>query len=727
MKRNIIISVLAGLLAMPVLAQQKIYDPVLDPEVRVIPLEKQEVWENTSYMWYPGQLAAYRQQWLREQSQSRCMDVGYVGKFNPMQEVTWFKTNVNVKEVTTLTFASAGAENVEVTDNGKPFSGELSKGKHELVFKVNTKNQLPALIVNHHGNASWKASLDGKNWMPVETDARYNQPGVSPNNRINELAVINPKNIIPIKNYGVGQSINGISLGKNGAVIYDFWYDEVGTIVIDASSTGKLHFTVGESVEEVMNEVTKKFEQRPIEDVQLTGERQTISLPERALRYVKVSATEPMTIYGVKFEAKMWPVKEMLMTFESSDQGLNDLFNAGVATLHTSMHDFNLDGIKRDFLPWSMDAVASMLGMNLLMGDRQVARNNISIALMPPSPQQSDWGIVDYPLHALIALKQDYLRYGDLTTFEMFRDRIFQQMDFYIQVQDENGFIHASKPSSGFIPGWSRDNGPDDYGVACYPQIMLYENFRIAAYFCRLLKDNARAKEYTRRADQLEKNILNHFWDTEQKAFVNGYREDGSLDKRISHHAQYWAVLADIYPERLYDYLYETVIPSIPRYKDNISYEKGYEALAYIKAGRTKEFLQLLDEVWGDWLRQGYSRFPENFMVNEDVTKQLMFYGRSFGLSLCHGANGAPPVVLAAYGIFGFSQNDQKPNEYILSPNLLNLDWAKGRIPVKEGFIHISLTKNGTSEIEIPVGCQLTINYGGKTQVFKKAGKHRLT
>ena len=229
MKRNIIISVLAGLLAMPVLAQQKIYDPVLDPEVRVMPLEKQEVWENTSYMWYPGQLAAYRQQWLREQSQSRCMDVGYVGKFNPMQEVTWFKTNVNVKEVTTLTFASAGAENVEVTDNGKPFSGELSKGKHELVFKVNTKNQLPALIVNHHGNASWKASLDGKNWMPVETDARYNQPGVSPNNRINELAVINPKNIIPIKNYGVGQSINGISLGKNGAVIYDFWYDEVST------------------------------------------------------------------------------------------------------------------------------------------------------------------------------------------------------------------------------------------------------------------------------------------------------------------------------------------------------------------------------------------------------------------------------------------------------------------------------------------------------------------
>ena len=714
------------------MSAQKIYDPMLDPDVKVIPLEKQEVWQGSAYMWYPGQLAAYRQQWLREQSQARCMDVGYVGKFNPMQEVTWFKMTVNVNQATTLAFASAGSESVEISDNGKPYSGELSNGKHEFVFKVATKNQLPALMIKDSGKYSIQnvqCSINNKDWLPVETDARYNQPSVSPNSRINEVLVIKPKGVIPVKNlkgaeYNWMTSSVGLQLGRHGAVIYDFSYDEVGTVVVEASGSDKLHFTVGESVEEVMNEDTKRFEQRPIEDVELTGKHQTITLPERALRYLKIAATDPATIHAVRFEAMMWPVQEMLMTFESSDQTLNDLFNAGVATLHTSMHDFNLDGIKRDFLPWSMDAIASMLGMNLLMGDRQVGRNDISIALMPPTPKESDWGIVDYPLHALIGLKQDYLRYGDLSTYMMYKDRIDQQMDFYMSVQDEYGFIHASKPSSGFIPGWSRDNGPDDYGVACYPQIMLYQNFRIAAYFCRLIKENAKAKIYTEKANQLEKNIVEKFWSTKDKAFMNGYREDGTLDERISHHAQYWAVLAGLYPERLYDYLYETVIPSIPRYKDNISYEKGYEALAYIKAGRTKEFLQLLDEVWGDWLRQGYTRFPENFMVNSDVTQQLMFYGRPYGLSLCHGANGAPPVVLAAYGIFGFSQNDVKPNEYTLTPDLLHLDWAKGRIPVKEGFIYISLKKNGECEVEIPDGCLLTVNFEGKTQVLKKAGKY---
>ena len=448
------------------LAQQKIYDPMLDPNVKMQAIGQQEVWDGSAYMWYPGQLAAYRQQSLREQSKGRCVNVGYPGNFNPMQQVTWFKTTVQVQEPTTIELAAAGAESVEVTDNGVSVNHQLSlsgaasakdagidlaesrenrtksivnsqfsikNGKHELVFKVATNNQLPALMVKRNGSYSIsqvQSSINNVTWMPVESDSRYNQPAISPNHRLDKELTIHPKSIIPIKN------AKDNHLGRYGSVVYDFWYDEVGSVTLEATGTGKLHFTVGESMEEVLNEDTSKFEQFPIENVQLTGNRQTITLPERGLRYVKVTASEPTTIHQVLFHAVMWPVDEMLMTFESSDEALNDLFNAGVATLHTSMHEFNLDGIKRDFLPWSMDAVASMLGMNFIMADRQVARNNISIALMPPSPKQSDWGIVDYPLHALIGLKQDYLRFGDLTSIELYKDRIFQQLDLYVQAQD---------------------------------------------------------------------------------------------------------------------------------------------------------------------------------------------------------------------------------------------------------------------------------------------------
>ena len=172
-------------------------------------------------------------------------------------------------------------------------------------------------------------------------------------------------------------------------------------------------------------------------------------------------------------------------------------------------------------------------------------------------------------------------------------------------------------------------------------------------------------------------------------------------------------MLTGLYPEENYPYLFDKVIPSIPFYKENISYEKGYECLAYIKAGRIKEMFALLDDVWGDWLRQGNTRFPENFSLNSPLEKQLTFYERPFGLSLCHGANGVPPIIAILHGIYGFSQSDQQISEYTLRPDLLELNWAKGRISVKEGYINLNLTKQGNCSIEIPDNCIVRL-YPGK-------------
>ena len=72
----------------------------------------------------------------------------------------------------------------------------------------------------------------------------------------------------------------------------------------------------------------------------------------------------------------------------------------------------------------------------------------------------------------------------------------------------------------------------------------------------------------------------------------------------------------------------------------------------------------LLNDVWGDWLQQGHTRFPENFSLDATVSQQLMFYDRPFGLSLCHGANGVPPIIVALYGIIGFSQDSEGESVY---------------------------------------------------------------
>ena len=275
------------------------------------------------------------------------------------------------------------------------------------------------------------------------------------------------------------------------------------------------------------------------------------------------------------------------------------------------------------------------------------------------------------------------------------------------------------------LPIWSVKNGPAARGIASYPQIMLYLNYKIAADFSERWKDKKRAKAFRKQAEKLKENIFLHFWDEERGAFVNGTDNKGNPDRRISHHAQYWAVLAGIFPENRLENLFTQVLPGLPYYDEDISYEKGYEMLAYARSGYVKEMWDYLYRVFGDWMNQGHTRFAENFSPKASRGNQLKFYGRDYGLSLCHGANGVPVVVGILNGFLGFSLSGENPNEYMFRPQLLHLKWADARIPVKEGFISIRVRKEGDSEIEIPSGCTVKMVSAGKTKKWNESGMYK--
>lgn len=708
--------------------QSPAFDPLLDPKCKVLDPVKIEIW-NSSYMWYPGQLSAHMQKLHKQKSAERCTYVGYPGRFNKDVYRSFFRKKVKLQRETFVEWS--GPESIVCSVNGQSLDGNireyvLKPGTYTLVFNVSSADSLPCLLVKGDGISElkgWQVSLDGKAWNDPETDGRYNKPSVRPDMEQEIVTRILPDHYICLRN--VSERNGKLELGKNARLVVDFRHLEVGNVRLNVTGTGSLSFYVGESPEEVLNNNLKDFEQRPIPSFSLTGGKQEIVLPEQALRYLRIESEQPCSITSVCFDAKVWPV-EFQMQFECSDPKVNDLWNAGTATLHTSLHNFYLDGVKRDYLPWSMDAIVSSLAGDYLFGDQQVSRNGLSISLMPPNPVTSDLGIVDYPLHALIGFKQNYMRYGDIRTSLLFKDRIIQMLALYDSIQDKNGFISDQYATSGFIPGWATKMGPSGQGIPAYGQIMLYQNYMIGAYFARLWKENSLTGKYAKKAEVLRQNIMKHFWDVDQKAFINGYTKKGEKDTRISHHAQYWAILADLYPQEYYDYLFDEVIPNIPYYKEDVSYEKGYEFLAYIKAGRIKDMFSLLDMVWGDWLRQGNTRFPENFSPNVPLKQQLVFYSRPFGLSLCHGGNGVPPVVAVLHGILGFSQSDKNLMEYRLKPELLDLEWAKGRIPLKEGYINIHINKAGTSYIEIPENCIISLDLKGNDRplVFKKAGRY---
>ena len=711
-------------------AQTKEFDPSLDPNVTIVSRQSQEEW-NSRYMWYPGQLAAFYQQQCARISKERCVNVGYPGKFFAKNNHAWFRKEVRLKKESSLCWE--GPSDIILYINGvkQSVSGKqviLPVGRSSLLFEVTTDDSLPCIILKGAGLENpdeWQVSMDKEHWTIPESAVMYNKPGVLPDAPQDMTARIKPSQILPMRNAEM-QGKDGISIGKNGYVLIDFFHLEIGTLTFQAKGKGTITVRVGETPEEALERDDKKLEQYPLAPVTLSEEGGTITLPERALRYVSLECDKGAEITSLRFDASLWPVEHQ-MQFETDDDYVNNLFKMSSATLHTSMHRFYLDGVKRDFLPWSMDALVSTLAGDYLFGDQQVSKNGISIALMPLDPQKSDIGIPDYPLHALFGLKQNYLRFGDLTTSLQYKDRIILLLDFYASIVDENGFVHGNYGDRqfGYTPGWSTYNGPVRKGVAAYAQIMLYYNYVTGAYFADLWKESALADRYRKLARNLKKKIFEHFWDDDRKVFINGTMNDNvTVDKRISHHAQYWGILADIFPKEHYDNLFENVLPNLPNYYEVVSYEKGYEFLAYAKAGRIKELWDHIYGVFGDWMDQGHTRFPENFMMNASRARQLVFYNRPYGLSLCHGANGVPVVVGALNGLIGFSQSSMKTNEYTIKPELLHLKWIHSRIPVKEGYIVLKLNAEGESTIDILAGCTVRIikKIGKKPLVLREQG-----
>ena len=406
-------------------AQTKEFDPLLDPKVTVISAPLQEEW-SSNYMWYPGQLAAFYQQQSAKISKERCVNVGYPGKFFAKNNHAYFKREIKLNKESDLRWE--GPSNITLYINGIKQSAPnkqimLPTGKSSLLFEVITDDSLPCIILKGsdlENPDKWQVSMDKTYWTIPESASMYNKPATLPDAPQNITAQIKPLQILPVRNSQV-EGTDGVNIGKNGYALIDFFHLEIGTVIFQAKGKGTITVRVGETPEEALERDDKKLEQYSLAPIKLSETSSIISIPERALRYVSLECDEGAEITSLRFDATMWPVKYQ-MQFESDDDYINNLFKMSSATLHSSMHRFYLDGIKRDFLPWSMDALVSTLGGDYLFGDQQVSKNGISIALMPLNPQITDVGIPDYPLHALFGLKQNYLRYGDITTSLQYKD-----------------------------------------------------------------------------------------------------------------------------------------------------------------------------------------------------------------------------------------------------------------------------------------------------------------
>src|SRR5262249_20475868 len=319
----------------------------------------------------------------------------------------------------------------------------IHAGQSGIEVQIDFAQSMPCLLLeggSYSTGATWEASLDGDHWLRAETCATANagNPEILPDASreiIKALTVVRS-----VEPQGPPQAAYSVAAGRDA--LLDFQETELGTLVFEISGQGELTIQVGESIPEVRDPDQRYFEQYALPPIPLSGESQRLSLPERALRYVRFSTAGSANVKNLRFDASLWAAEEK-GRFESSDADLNAVWTAAVATLRSNMHDFYLDGIRRDGLLWN-DGRITIDAYESVLFDADLSRQTLIGETLPEHPSGRDIGIIDSQMYDIIGFEREYLVRGDAGFSLMFRDRIEDILRFYSSLQDEHGFLNAA-------------------------------------------------------------------------------------------------------------------------------------------------------------------------------------------------------------------------------------------------------------------------------------------
>lgn len=673
------------------------YDPTHDPRCHVITPDGADLWR-AQWIWYPSQLTAHLHARAVQRAVARCSYVSYPGNFHqPVHQVY-------VRYVTTLTHAQTlrwrvpeARSRMFVNGRALDFTRrtlDVPAGPLELRMVIDFCATLPCVLLESDEIATdqtWQVSLDGYTWCDAETLPVHQHPDKLPDSS-HEVEVVIP----------VAQRIDGVvadeyTLRAGESLIVDFFHLELGQVQWHVAGDATLMVQVGESYHEVIDPTPHTMEQLPLPHYSCRGQT-AIVLPERCVRFARLTADASCVISHLRFVARVTPLRYQGW-FESSDAQLNAIWQAGAATLHACTHDFVLDGLRRDGLPWA-DQLSEVEGADCVFFDTLSARHSLVALTLPTPTSADDLGIIDQPMLLPLSFWHEWLHRGDTAFVMQYLERLRSLLDMYHALQDVHGLISAAAVYAraplrdshwNFFPDWAMhpELGPDTRGTPAYAHMVLMRCYEVAAVLEQAVGNRTRVHHYRTQAQRLRQTILREFWDAEQGVFINGFDRDGRRDTRVSVYAQIWGVLTDLIAPESYANVFETVIEN-PAYRPaNYSLNHHWEFQACIKAGRLPQALAVLRRVWGGWLALGHPRFPEDLRPDARAIDQLSMYGRPYANSLCHGWSGGAAVVLLSRGMLGISATAPGFVRCRIAPNRGDVAWVKGQMPTPHGVIRI--------------------------------------
>ena len=662
-------------------SRHAVIDPVYDAErlAPARPANRGGTW------WYgPGELEAYRMSLVRTRGCRDCTGAFHPGLFHRHQHVSAFRVVVPRDQVPSrLRIRCTGGYSLQVNWAvvHKGLAGDppasirvaplLKDGDNEIRLTVSGMADPGGIRVD--GLEGWEWSADAFHWAAARAYPAGDR-GQPPH--LDELVEV------PFRRSATSDGVT------------DFGVQLLARPIVRGRAP-KLF--VGESVTEARNRATPGMEQRL--DLQPHGDGMWISAAPLALRYATV---EGGTIVGAR--AAFHPV-QYRGAFACSDGRLDEVWMRSAYTLRLCLHDFLIDGVKRDRMPWVGDFALALLGNAYCFHDREIVRRTL-VALGGERVEDCMLNaIIDYSLWWIVSLDLYATYFGDRATVDAEHGRLRKLLAVMDARCDERGYLIPRKEDWLFVDWVPYDRTGAITALQCVWAWAL-------ASAGRVLGDPVLAK----RADALRRRLRKEGWNG------SAYRE--SIDNAksgASRHASAFAVLAGISDAKQGKAIAATLrgseAPAV-----GTPYAEAFCAQALARLGDTAGMLGRIRGTWGAMLDLGATTFWEGFDPTHTGDQHWGFYGRPFAKSLCH-AWGAGPAVLLPAEILGIRPLADGWTSFAVAPSLGDLTWASATVPTPHGDISATV-EAGRLTLSVPAGT--TAEVGGKRYAGGKRHAIRL-
>lgn len=490
-------------------------------------------------------------------------------------------------------------------------------------------------------------------------------------------------------------------ISKGGYVLLDFGSELSGGIEItvynveDTASTGeictngRLHIVFGESICEALSDIGDgkgSVNDHSTRDMIVhTTALSNMRYGSTGFRFVRIEALDAdvyiATVKGV-LEYKDIDYKG---SFSCSDDKLNKIYDTAVYTVHLNMHNFVMEGVKRDRLVWIGDFHPEMSTIMSVFGYDDSVENTLDFARDNyPITEQSKWMIFpSYSCWWIIAHKDWYMQNGRLDYLLEQKEYMYALCNALTDGIHPDGSLNLCDNEDFYFVDWSSCQTPEmEAGFrAC-----LKLGLEAASYIFKVYGD----------ADMSAKCL-------ESAAYLSKVEKTYEGNKQVCG----IVALADLYK---HDDIYDKLSNNLPY---GMSTFYGYYVLlALAKGGKHSEAIEAMRAYWGAMLDVGATSFWEDFDMewldncsgideipcegkNDIHSSYGKFCYEKLRLSLCHGWASGPAPFMARH-ILGVNILEPGCRKISIKPHLGSLTWAKGTYPTPYGTVEIEHTlENG--------------------------------